>query len=235
MSDQEQETSQEQSSSPSEPTLEQVYQQFSVEDTASQFKAAPQQPQYQPQYQPQQPAQQPTGDTIPDPVLDPNGFKSWQSQQNSALRQAVTQAQGTAQSVAAYLSQQKEQADIKNAVSAVKSKVGDTSIDDDFIEIALGVKARKDPRFLQVYNARDKNPQAWNAALAAVAGELKGKVSMKVDPQLTENVRAAKASTQSSLTTKDQGSDNPYEKFLNDANDPRDFANRWDRLVHGGN
>jgi hypothetical protein len=58
---------------------------------------------------------------------------------------------------------------------------------------------------------------------------------MKVDPQLTENVRAAKASTQSSLTTKDQGSDNPYEKFLNEANDPRDFAARWDRLVHGGN
>lgn len=227
MTEEVQQTSQEPSVSPSEPTLEDVYQTFKVEDAANQFQAQPVQP-AQPQAQPfhQEAA-------IPDPVLDSQGFKNWQAQQTGALRQAVLQAQGQSEAVARYLAQQREEADIQKAISTVKSKVPD--LDDDAVEIALGIKARKDQRFMSIYKNRDKNPQAWSAALNAVGNELKSKFQMRTDPQLTENVRAAKASTQASLTTNQVDSGNPYEKFLNDAKDGRDFEQRWNKLVHGGN
>lgn len=226
MTEEVQQTSNEPSVSPSEPTLEDVYQTYKVEDAASQFQAQPN-PQPQPQSRPLDEA------TIPDPVLDSQGFKNWQAQQTGQLRQAVLEARGQSEAVARYLSQQKEEADIQKAIGTVKSKVPD--LDDDAIEIALGIKARKDQRFMQIYKNRDKNPQAWNAALGAVGNELKSKFQMRTDPQLTENVRAAKASTQTSLTTNQQDSGNPLEKFLNDSKDSRDFESRWNKLVHGGN
>lgn len=226
MTEEVQQTSQEPSVSPSEPTLEDVYQTYKVEDAASQFQAQP--VQQQPQAQPIQ-----QDSTIPDPVLDSQGFKNWQAQQTGQLRQAVLQAQGQSEAVARYLAQQKEEADIQKAISTVKSKVPD--LDDDAIEISLGIKARKDQRFMQIYKNRDKNPQAWNAALAAVGNELKSKFQMRTDPQLTENVRAAKASTQTSLTTNQSESSNPLERVLNDAKDGRDWEARWNKIVHGGN
>ena len=60
------------------------------------------------------------------------------------------------------------------------------------MEIALGLKARRDPKFMSIYQNRHKNPAAWNAALGAVAGEIKSKVQFRQDSQLTENVIAAK-------------------------------------------
>jgi hypothetical protein len=221
MQEQTQSTSTEQGTSTEqapEQTLEQVYKQFNVEETANQFQ--PQSP------QPSQPAapQQPMATEIPDPILDPQGFKSWSATQAKTTQEALSKLQQTQQQIYIAEMQRREEADIKSAVAKVKEKVGD--IDDDFVEIALGQKARKDPKFMAIYQNRHKNPSAWNAALGAVASEFKGKYQYRTDPQLTENLRAAKQS-QGSLTTKDTGSANPIEERLGSAKTQAEFDRMW--------
>jgi hypothetical protein len=209
--------------SSTEQTLDQVYQTYPVESTASEFN--PQRQQQQP------PQQQPTvtlGADIPDPVLDQAGFKAHLAKQDLSLRQALTQSTQLAQQMWVAEQRREEEAAIKNAVQTVKEKIGD--IDDDFVEVALGQKARKDPKFNAIYQNRGKNPQAWKAALTAVANEFKGKYQFRQDSQLTENVRAARQSTQTSLTSKESASDNPIEKQLSEAKSDGDFARTWARF-----
>ena len=188
----EQTSSQEQSSSEQSQTLDQVYQQFNVEAEAQSFH--PQKEQVQQQAAPVQ--QNPA---VPDPVLDPSGYKAWSSQQSQFVQQALSQIQGKLSQFERERLVQREEADIKSAVQQFKTVVGD--VDEDIAEVALGQKARKDPKFLTVYQNRSKNPQAWNAAVKAYANEFKGKNQFKVDPQIAENQRAAKQSIQGSQTT----------------------------------
>lgn len=213
-------------------TLDQVYAKFNVDQQAQEFspqRQAPQQPQYQaPPVQPQ--TMESFGAAIPDPILNPDQHKAWLASQNAQIRQALSSLHGAQQQMAAERMRQKEEADIQKAVQTVKAKV--EGVDDDFIEIALGQKARKDPRFLAVYNNRDKNPQAWNAALNAVSNEFKQKFAFKPDAQIAENVRAAKQSTQTSLTTRDQSGGNSLEKRL-EGKTGREFEAEWRRIVNG--
>lgn len=224
--EQEQSVSTEQPTS-TEPTLEQVYSEFKVDDVAQSF-----QPQVQ---QAQQPRQEPPShfDSIPDPVLDSQGFKTWQATQTKEIRQALSGLQAHQQALAVAEIRRQEESDIKTAVAAVKEKVGG-DIDDDFIEIALGQKARKDAKFNTIWQNRHKNPQAFRAALNAVGNEFKSKFQYRQDPQLTENARAAKQSTQSSLTTKEDTSQNPLEARLAAAKDPREFERIWQQSISGG-
>jgi hypothetical protein len=205
----------------SDKTLDQVYKEFNVEETASSFNPAPQ----------AQPAvtQQPTGAEIPDPILDQNGFKSYIAKQNSEYSQALSQLTAAQRQIVAGEMRRREEADIKSAVAQVREKVG-SDMDDDFIEIALGQKARKDPRFLSIFQNREKNPAAWRAALGAVGNEMKSKFQFKADPQLTENVRAAKQSTQSSLTSNRSDNTNPIEQRFEGATTQAEFDRLWSQL-----
>lgn len=215
-------------------TLDQVYAKFNVDQQAQEFSPQRQQAPQQPQYQapPVQPQTMEAFGSVPDPIMNPDQHKAWLLSQNTQIRQALSHLHGAQQQMAAERIRQKEEVDIKNAVATVKAKV--EGVDDDFIEIALGQKARKDPRFLSVYNNRDKNPQAWNAALNAVSNEFKQKFAYKPDAQIAENVRAAKQSTQSSLTTRDKsGSSNPLEQRL-EGKVGREFEAEWRRIVNGG-
>jgi len=217
-------------------TLDQVYAKFNVDQQAQEFSPQRQQaPQPQQQYQapPVQPQTMDAfGASIPDPILNPDQHKAWLASQNTHIRQALSSLHGAQQQMAAERMRQKEEADIQKAVATVKAKVD--GVDDDFIEIALGQKARKDPRFLSVYNNRDKNPQAWNAALNAVSNEFKQKFAFKPDAQIAENVRAAKQSTQTSLTTRDKsGSGNALEQRL-EGKVGREFDAEWRKIVSGG-
>lgn len=202
MAEQEQSASTEQQTSTEQTeTLEQVYDKYHVEETASTFE-------HQPQRQEQAPQRQETaapalGSEIPDPVLDQAGFKSWLSTQNTDLRKTLGALQQTQRQIAVAELRRQEESDIRSAVATVKEKAG-ADLDDEYVEIALGLKARKDQRFAQVYANRHKNPAAWRAALSAVSGEIKAKTQFRQDSQLTENVRAARQSTQTSLTTSDQ-------------------------------
>lgn len=227
---------QEQSASPDagqqtseDTTLEQVYQQFNVEEKATDFNPAPQQPQVAPA-----PAQPPSlGAEIPDPVLDPNGFRAYLARTTSQTAQMLQQTTQHQQRLYAAELRRQEEADIKQAVSLVKEKIGG-EVDDDFIEIAMGQKARKDARFAQLFANRSKNPAAWRAALSAVGNELKSKVSFRTDPQISENVRAAKQSTQSSMSSRESDDSNPLEARLASAKSQAAFDAEWSRMMNGG-
>jgi len=182
-----------------ETTLDSVYKEYGIEEQASNFTET---------VRPQAKVEETKPDPIiPDPTLDPDGHKQYmltEHREKSELSKALHEVKGFIGQQNAAAMRAKEEADIKKAVSKVKESGFEAG--DDFIEIALGQKARQDPKFMTLYQNRDKNPQAWSKALGAVANEFKGKYAFKTDPQLTENTRAAKTSTQNMATTRTQSS-----------------------------
>jgi len=206
-------------------TLDSVYQKYNVEAEAQTFN--PQREQKQ-TTQPVKQAEVP----VPDPVLDQNGFKQWAGNQNQFVQTALQSLQGELTQYRVEREAARTEADIKHAVQQFKNVTGE-EIDDDMAEVALGQKARKDPRFLSVYNNRSKNPNAWNAAVKAYANEFKGKASFKIDPQIAENQRAAKQSIQGSQSKQADDTENPMEAQLK-GKVGREFDNAWRRLVDSG-
>lgn len=202
----------------SEPSLEDVYTKFNVQEAAQSFTAAPEQP---------QPRQQES--SIPDPALDIEGFKNWARQTQTAdqeIRQTLTSVNKRLSDYEQERQRTREEADLQKAVGVLKEKV--PAADDEFLEIALAHKARKDPKLLSIWENRAKNPQALEAALKAVGNEFASKFSMKADPQLAENTRAMKASRDQKATTQAPDKD---EKWNNQS--PQEFARAWDQLISG--
>ena len=168
-----------------EPTLESVYEEFKVEPVQAQPK--PQQK--------EQPKQEQKEVIVPDPALDPEGHRAF-------MRTQVEQAQqfkGALTAVAQHLQKHEherataaEEADIKKAVEIVNSQL---KADPDFAEIAIAQRAKKDPKFLALWQNRKENPAALEKGLKALASELSKKFEFRVDPQLTENQRAMKEVT----------------------------------------
>ena len=96
------------------------------------------------------------------------------------------------------LHRRETEADIRQAVEVITKEAG---IEAGIAEVALEAKARQDPRFLHVWNNRQKNPQAFQAALKAVSSEFGEKFTVRQDPQLVENQRAVAASRNQMATT----------------------------------
>ena len=165
--------------------------------------------------------------------MDPDGYRRWVSNQQtdvSTLKQSVKQLTDTFGAVIARDIKAREEADIKDAIQTIKKSGFDQ--EDDFIEIALGQKARQDPRFMQLYQNRNQNPKAWKAAIGAYANELKGRYAFRADPQIAENVRAAKTSTSATSNKTDQKTS--AEEYLESAKDPREWDRRWQELISRG-
>ena len=202
-----------------EPSLDDVYKQFNVQEAAQSFTA--------------QPAKQETvttvPSTVPDPALDIEGFKQWAAQTHTAdqeIRQTLTTVNKRLSDFEQERVRVREEADLQKAVGVLKEKV--PGADDEFLEIALAHKARKDPKLLSIWENRGKNPQALEAALRAVGNEFAQKFSLKADPQLAENTRAMKASRDQKATTQAPSAD---EKWANQT--PQEFARAWDNLING--
>ena len=175
--------------------LEKVYSDFNIEETASTFQ----------QPQSTQPAEtpavqhQPQAPKVPDP-FDPN-FAAYQqavAQNMTVLHRSVSEATGKLNALERQLHQRQTESDIKSAVGQIAEKAG---IDPDVAEVALEVKARKDPKFLTVWNNRQKNPKAYSAAIQAFSQEAQQRFTVRQDPQLAENQRAVKVSQQQMATT----------------------------------
>lgn len=199
----------------SEPSLDDVYKQFNVQEAVESFTATPQKTEPQKEI------------VIPDPALDVNGFKDWAKNVHSAdqeIRQTLTTVNERLTKFEQERVRVREEADLQKAVGILKEKV--SGVDDEFLEIALAHKARKDPKLLSIWENRGKNPQALEAALKAVGNEFASKFAMKSDPQLAENARAMKASRDQKATTQAPDID---EKWRN----PDNFDREWDRLVNG--
>lgn len=179
--------------SPEPKGLEKVYKDFGVEAEAASFKPETQAPQA-PAPQPQTPAPQKF-----DP-FDPSFPQHMQavSQAAAQAQSALSQLQGQHTALQRQLHSQRVEADLKQAVGVVAEKSG---LDPDIAEVALEARARKDPRFLQIWNNRAQNPKAFQAALDAFSGEAKERFAVRQDPQLVENQRAVRASQQQMATT----------------------------------
>lgn len=208
-----------------EPTLDDVYKQYSVEDEAATFQPQRRQevPQQAPSYAPQQAAY------LPDPVIDGDRFKQWAltvEQDRTQLRQSLQEVGNALTQFQETQRRAKEEADIRKAVDFVNESL---KADPDFVEIALGQKARKDAKFLALYNNRDAKPEAWNAALRAVRNELSQKFAVRSDPQLAENQRALRTAQQTSATSKPEPS-GLEARF--EGKTGRDFDAEWSRLVN---
>lgn len=178
-------TQQSTETSTAEPTLEQVYAEFKVE------------PHQETQQVPEkvEPKQE-RSVTVPDPVLDSESYKAWAR----ANAEEANNLKGTLNAVVQHLrvSEQeriraKEEADIKQAVGVVNEKLKG---EPDFVEIAIAQRARKDPKFMALWQNRGKNPQALEKGLKALGAELAQKFEFRADPQLAENQRAMKEATQ---------------------------------------
>jgi hypothetical protein len=213
-----------------ESSLEDVYKTFKVDEMAKEFQATPQ-PKEQPQER-QEVRQERPQISIPDPVLDPAGHKAFVERSASesanikqALRELKTQL--SERDRAAF--QEREEADIRKAVGKVNDHLGDAKLPDDFVEVALGVEAKRDPRFFTIWNNRTKNPQAYEAAVKAFAGKLGKTYALRADPQLAENQRALREATSTKATTAPEKSQD--EKLA--ALQGKDFERAMARIREG--
>lgn len=197
-----------------EPNLEDVYTKFNVEAVAKTFNPEPVR-----ETKSEVPA------TAPDPTVDLDGFSKWARAVHSAdseVRQTLHRVSEQLNTYQQERQRAQEEADIKQAVSKLKSKV---DLDEDFLEIALGHEARKDPRLLSIWENRKTNPKAWDAALNALGNQYSKKFQVRADPQLAENTRAMKASRDQMATTRKE---DPNEEWADDAT----FEPKWRRLVN---
>jgi pyruvate dehydrogenase E2 component (dihydrolipoamide acetyltransferase) len=137
--------------------LEKVYSDFGIEEKAAEFQ--PQSPQ---PAQPAAPAAQPVPFKAPDPFSpDFGAYQAQLANGVSALHQSLQQTQQKLTQLDQQLNRRQVEADIKSAAKTLSAKAG---IDSDVAEVAFEAQARKDPRLLQIWNNRAKNPKALEAA-----------------------------------------------------------------------
>lgn len=161
-----------------------------------------------------------------------NNYQQQQSQQSAAL-------QGKLQEVDSKLNQYEQersdrlvQADIKAAVDKVSKSVEDG--DPTMIELYMEKEAREKPIFRQIWENRANNPKALEKALSAISNDLKGKFSVKADPQLAENQRAIQQSQQSSNTSNAPEYANSIEEKLGNAESDAEWERAWEQAIRGG-
>lgn len=200
------------------PTLEDISQEFSVEEQVSNFQAQP-----EPTFAPQQPQS-----FSPDPISDPDAFNQYTQQQNQMLNNVNQTVQSLNEKVQSYeqqLTQQKVDADVEAAVAKVNEKLG---VDPKFAEIALEHQYRDDPSFKKIWDNRSQNPKAFDKALGVVADKLAGVFAVKQDHQLTANQLAAKQSMKTMAKTPTA---DPNEDWANLSS--AEFDAKWDDLRRG--
>lgn len=197
--------------------LRSIASEFSVEEQARTFTAQPQpQPQYSPQFH------------TPDPVTDADGYRAWaqsqsqvQQQVQAALNNVLSEVNGFKQT----FQQQKVDADVDQAVQVVNQKV---KADPDVVEAMLNVEYTRNPTFKKIFDNRERNPGAYQKALGVIADKFAPKFQVRQDPQLAENVRAARSSQQTMATTKT----NDQQEQLGNMSD-LDFQKWWQAQVRG--
>jgi hypothetical protein len=195
--------------------LESIAREFSVEEQANQFTARP-----AVQHQPQQQLQ-PAPFSAPDPVTDPEGYKAFvmhQTQVHQRLEGTLRELDNRFKTYEQTIQQQKVDADVDAAVKIVNQKL---KVDPELAEIALERMYRKDKAFKQIWDNRDRNRQAFEKALGVVADKLQPTFAVRTDPQVAENVRAAKSSQQTMATTQAKS------EYDDVPENPREFDAWW--------
>lgn len=210
---------------PSTETLENIAKEIPVDEQVTQFTARPaqqpfQQPFQQPSYQPPQPY-------IPDPVTDQEGYKRFISEQMNQTQSVASVLNELKSELTSFKNSQEKtriDQDVSRAVEVVNTKL---KVDPFLAEAMLDMTYKRDSAFQKIWDNRHKNPDALNRALNVVAEKLVPLVNLRQDPQLAENVRAAKQSQSTS------GSTNAKDNNGGAPTDPAEFRRYWDRLVSG--
>jgi len=176
-------------------TIEEVAKRHKVEEQVNQFTAQPNQSTQETQqtYQPES--------SFPDPVYDPDGWKRYQQNQmqsNQHLQGTLRDLVGKVGKLEEGLRQERLNVEVNKAVKRVNEKL---NVEPTYVEIALEKRYRDDPAFRRIWDKRTDNPKALDEALEVITGELEGVFQVRQDPQLTENVRAAKKSQQTLMRT----------------------------------
>lgn len=94
--------------------------------------------------------------------------------------------------------QERTQKDIE---SAVKTVIGESDLDPDYVDAALWRKANKDTAFLNAFQQREKSPEQWSQVLRAMGREMSAKQT-KPDQNTTNDREAVAAAVRGASTTK---------------------------------
>jgi len=198
-------------------TLDDISQEFSVEEQVSNFQAQPQEETAVTQQSFQ-----------PDPISDPDAFNQYSRQQSDSLNSLNTTVQGLTEQVKGYeakLTQDKVNADVESAVAKVNEKLG---VDPKMAEIALEHQYRDDPAFKKIWDNRAQNPKAFEKALGVVADKLSGVFAVKQDHQLTQNQLAAKQSLKTMAKTSLPDSNSEWDSLS-----AGEFDAKWNEMRRG--
>jgi hypothetical protein len=201
-----------------EETLENVLKDIPVEQVAQSFNAAPRQPEAAPSFD------------IPDPTYDSDGFKSKIGEVGKAtweVKQSVDGLRNEIDSLRAERQRTVEQADLGKVVSEIQEAVPSLAGKDRIVQAHLGAYAQEDPRIAKAWEQRGQNPAAWNKVLGVLKREIAKEYDFQADPQLTENVKAAKASRDQMATTQKPDADEKWQKAS-----PAEFQKMWDNLTN---
>lgn len=203
--------------------LRSIASELNVEEQAKTFTATPQTT--QPLQVPQYPFQQ---SYTPDPVTDQDGYKAWVTAQNQTAQHVLSTLQNVQTEVNSFRQIQQQQrvnADVDRAVEFVNSTV---KVNPKLLEARLNLEYSENPSFRKIFDNRDKNQAAYQKALGVVRDKIASEFQVRTDPQLVENVRAARSSQQTMATTK-QMSQNEEVGNMNDL----EFQKWWQSQRQG--
>ena len=88
----------------------------------------------------------------------------------------------------------------KDLASAVKTVVGDSELDPEYVEGVLQARGAKSGAFRNAWMQRDQEPDKWNGVLRAVGKELSARSKGQPDQAATDDLAAATAAVRSSAT-----------------------------------
>lgn len=212
-----------------EPTLEDVYRDAGVSTSQPQPQQEVQPAQTQVQPVQAQPASTPQTPQVPDPY-DTEAFKAYiarQAQGQTQLQSAITALSGYLNQIQLREAKAALEADIKTAVEQVNEIVNHPR--PKVIEAMIDAKAREDSRFRQLWDNRQKNPEAWSKALKAVGRQITEDFSVKTDPKLVDAQRARKLAQQQMATTAREEPDASWDGLTQEQ-----FNQKWENLMSGG-
>jgi hypothetical protein len=200
-------------------TMDDVMRQFPVETAAESFTAQPKKEDINP----------PKMD-IPDPSYDPDGFKKTMQEFQTndwEVKQALNRVSEQLNGMEQRTQRQVEEEDISATVEKIQEEIPILKGKDRVVKGYLGAVANEDPRIARVWENRKQNPAAWDKTLSVITKQISRDFDFVADPQLAENVRAAKASRDQMATTR---ADSPDEKWSKAS--PGEFELMWDRLIN---
>lgn len=192
---------------------DQVEEQVTLEQLASQFTPVQSQPEQRVTSQ-----EPPKFDNSDDAI-------EWLAKQHSQTSAKLNE-------VSSKLSdkEQKEFVDsqMRDLDEAIKTIGKDVELDPMFIEGALHTKYNRDANFQKIFDNRAQNPEAYKRALSVIASEVKARSTVKHDPQIAENSRALEQLQRSARTGT---STNPDEAAQNMS--AAEFDRYWESLKSG--